>query len=105
MLVARRAGIDVAGVGMPGHFVISLGGATYLDPFNRARALSREDCLSFLERTGFGRDESLIAETPDRFVLARMLANLLNVYKKRSEPDLVERYRRLFDLFRGSAGM
>lgn len=43
MEVGRRRGIEVVGVGMPGHFLIGAAGA-YIDVFDGARVLDREGC-------------------------------------------------------------
>lgn len=45
-LVAERAGVEAHGIGMPGHFILRLGGpeGTLVDPFNRGQRLSVEAC-------------------------------------------------------------
>lgn len=103
LLVCRRLELEVEGIGMPGHFLLSIGrtGDSFLDPFHRARSLTRAECLAYLERAGYGRDESLLAPTPSRFIVARMLVNLLNVYRRRKDIDSAERYRRMFECVRG----
>lgn len=103
VLVGRRAGLAVFGVGMPGHFLVRVGESLFLDPFNRGRILRREDCLGYLKEGGFGADESLLRPTPDRLIVARMLANLQNAYKKREDVTKADRYHRLFVLVRGAA--
>lgn len=103
LLVCRRLELEVEGIGMPGHFLLSIGrtGDSFLDPFHRARSLTRAECLAYLERAGYGRDQSLLAPTPNRFIVARMLVNLLNVYRRRKDSDNAERYRRMFECVRG----
>lgn len=103
VLVGRRAGLAVFGVGMPGHFLVRVGESLFLDPFNRGRILQREDCLGYLKEGGFGADESLLCPTSDRLIVARMLANLQNAYKKREDVTKADRYHRLFMLVRGAA--
>jgi len=47
MEVGRRVGIDIAGVGLPGHFIVSaaVGGRSILfDPFHGGRILTPEEC-------------------------------------------------------------
>jgi regulator of sirC expression with transglutaminase-like and TPR domain len=102
ILVASRLGVALHGVGMPRHFLCRLDGGrgVFLDPFGGGRELRVEDCLDFLDRSGFGRDEELLAPTPSRYILARMLANLQLVFKRRGDVDSAERYGRLFDAMR-----
>ena len=64
MAVGARAGMEIAGVGLPGHFVARATAgkrAVFFDPFNGGRVLTREDCEKLVEQvTG----ESFAA-TPD----------------------------------------
>ena len=79
MFVANRAGIDLHGVNLPGHFIARVG-ETYIDPFHSGRILSLADCAEILSRQQIElADEHL--ETPGtREVVARMLANLSHAY-------------------------
>jgi regulator of sirC expression with transglutaminase-like and TPR domain len=78
--VARRVGVDVAPIGMPGHFLVldSTSGA-YCDPFDDGRSLDVDGCRRrFHEVMGSARafGPELLAPVSTRAVLARMLANL-----------------------------
>jgi regulator of sirC expression with transglutaminase-like and TPR domain len=79
--VARRRGVTVHGVGMPGHFLVQDAGdrTHWCDPFNGGVVLTRDDCAQlFLVAHGGARpleDADLAAASP-RAILARMLANL-----------------------------
>ena len=56
--VARRAGVPVFGVGLPGHFVVKLLGADreiLVDPFHGGAVLTEEDCQARLNRIFEGR--------------------------------------------------
>ncbi len=91
--VARAAGVPLEGISFPGHFLVrySLGdsGATIgrdllvIDPFNRGRLLSQEDCLA-LVREHLGAesewDPSLLRPATRRQIVLRMLANLKRAY-------------------------
>src|SRR3989442_11414643 len=47
MAVGRRAGLEVAGVGLPGHFIakaVAGGPENLFDPFHRGRRLSPQQC-------------------------------------------------------------
>jgi regulator of sirC expression with transglutaminase-like and TPR domain len=76
----RRIGVDLAPIGMPGHFLVRDEAAgVYCDPFGGGVLLDAEGCR---ERFGvmFGTqrtfDASFLNRTPSRAVLARVLANL-----------------------------
>jgi regulator of sirC expression with transglutaminase-like and TPR domain len=88
--IGTRAGLTVEGVGFPGHFLVRLGGSTgiYLDPFFRARTLSRE-ALERLLRRALGDAAHMapehLAPVSTRAIVARMLTNLKAVYESRKE--------------------
>ena len=87
MEVARRIGVPLSGVGMPGHFLLKhhdvAGRETLIDCFNRGEVLSRQDCQTRLDEIYSGE----VALRPEflhpisrRQILARMLNNLKIVY-------------------------
>ncbi len=85
--VARRMGLPIVGVGLPGHFIAKYDGGVseiLFDPFEGGRVLTRQDCQARLDALYGGalrlQDEHL-APTPPRQVLARMLRNLKGVYQ------------------------
>jgi regulator of sirC expression with transglutaminase-like and TPR domain len=87
MEVARRVGFPVAGVGMPGHFLLKhydvVGGEIFIDAFNRGSILSPEDCQQRLDEV-YGGQVDLRAEylqpVAHREILGRMLNNLRQIY-------------------------
>jgi regulator of sirC expression with transglutaminase-like and TPR domain len=87
MEVARRVGFPLAGVGMPGHFLLKHYGVdgqeTLIDCFNRGSILSRQECQSRLHEIYSGeialRPEFLLPVSR-RQILTRMLNNLKTVY-------------------------
>jgi regulator of sirC expression with transglutaminase-like and TPR domain len=87
LAVAARVGAPMAGIGMPGHFVVAdLAGPepVYLDPFDRWRALSPADCARLVEATaGVRFRPEFLQPVPDRAILARTLANLRGSYMRR----------------------
>jgi regulator of sirC expression with transglutaminase-like and TPR domain len=87
LAVARRAGVPMAGIGMPGHFVVAdlTGGAPeYLDPFDGWRRRSVEELAAIVRRTsGLPMRAEFLAPTADRAILARTLANLRGSYLRR----------------------
>lgn len=103
VLVGRRLGLPVFGVGMPGHFIVQCGeqDPVLLDPFDGGRRLTRDACMQFLSREGFGASESFLAVVSDRRILARMIGNLVHCYRRRDEAGLEARYGRLFEAASG----
>jgi len=93
--VGRRVGLDLHGIGLPGHFITGLGvggDRILLDPFNRGRILTADSCQSVVTKA-VGRPiplrESHFARVGKRQFLARMLNNLRAVFWKREEWDKV----------------
>lgn len=92
--VGRRLGLDLEGVGFPGHFLVQVeAGQAYLDPFDRGRLLERSDCIALFrrqvgkERTPF--EERYLAPVTSRQMLVRMLHNMLSVSIRDREPERV----------------
>lgn len=86
MEVARRVGLEMLGVGMPGHFLVRLPrteGDLLIDPFNKGRILQLEDCQNRLQEV-YGpaaRLEPYMVESVDRRqILGRMMNNLKQIW-------------------------
>lgn len=89
MEVARRLGIAVEGVGLPGHFVVRLVECgAYVDPFTGRADLGEQDCA---DRVGSAHghpvqlDRSMLAGQTNQQILTRVLRNLLEIYRTRGE--------------------
>jgi regulator of sirC expression with transglutaminase-like and TPR domain len=85
--VGRRIGVPLAGVGLPGHFLVRHEGVppVLLDPFNGGLSLSVEDCEALMARLYADRivfTPSLLAPIDNRAILARMLNNLRQVFQR-----------------------
>lgn len=91
MEVARRAGVHVEGVGLPGHFIVRvvLGGHGLLvDPFHGGVLLTEADCQGRLDRIFAGRVKiasEMLAATGRREILGRMLRNLKAIFMRRED--------------------
>ncbi len=89
--VARRAGVAVEGVSLPGHFIVRLvtdEGGMLVDPFHAGVRLSEADCQKRLDRIYDGKmklDPTMLASCGSRAMLARMLRNLKVIYVKRGD--------------------
>ncbi len=102
-LMARRVGLPIVGIGMPGHFICryqSSTDAVFVDAFNRGKILTRADCIAYLRDSGHGfREKHLTPATPVAALL-RMCANLLGIYADRGlteERKRFERYMRALE--------
>ncbi|MFZ5861926.1 MAG: SirB1 family protein [Nitrospirota bacterium] len=85
LLLAERLKLPFVGIGMPGHFLLRYGAdpsGPYLDPFGNGRVLSREDCLAWLRASGLPVTPGLFHPVGPRYIVARMLRNLIGVFTK-----------------------
>jgi regulator of sirC expression with transglutaminase-like and TPR domain len=86
MEVGRRRGIDVHGVGMPGHFLVGSTAGRWYDPFYGGVELDLDGCIDRFaqvhERTGFRA--GFLAPVGPLAILDRVLANLQNALAARA---------------------
>jgi regulator of sirC expression with transglutaminase-like and TPR domain len=84
--VGTRAGLPVAGVGLPGHFVaraVGDGREVVFDPFHGGRQLTPEQCGILVEQvtgTPFEATPEQLRPAPLGAIVLRMLTNLKGVY-------------------------
>jgi regulator of sirC expression with transglutaminase-like and TPR domain len=91
--IGRRVGLETAGVGFPGHFLARCG-SRFVDCFH-GRTLDRDGCRDLLATLSAGRlrfEAGMLADSPPRDVLARMLNNLRAVYAQRADWPRVLRF-------------
>jgi len=102
--VARRAGVSASPVGFPGHFLVRIDDPErrlVVDPFHGGSALDEVALAELLRRSGskLRYSSDLIAPTPVRQVVARMLMNLRGIYASHGDfPRLLVVIDRLIDL-------
>jgi regulator of sirC expression with transglutaminase-like and TPR domain len=88
-----RLGLPLAGVGMPGHFLVGYYPpyqVQYVDVFNQGRMIGREDCILMLRGMyggGFVFQEEHLAPVDKRQILTRMLTNLKAIYTQQEDWD------------------
>ena len=87
MEVARRVGLVVFGVGMPGHFLLKLydvnGQQTFIDAFHSGHLLSTAECEVRMEEVYEGQLQvrpEFTNTVGKRQILTRMLNNLRSIY-------------------------
>lgn len=101
VFVGKRLGLPVAGVGMPGHFLVKLEGETpteFIDCFNGGTVLREQDCEKFITASGLAFDSKLLEKSSTSTMLARMLRNLLSIYEQESEEQMARRVRAFLEL-------
>ena len=103
--VARRVGLPVEGIGLPGHFIVrhrDRGGVRYIDPFHQGRLLTVEDCRNLVADLSNGALElqpAMLEPVDARQILTRMLINLKNAYVQEGQFDrAIPVVERLLDL-------
>jgi regulator of sirC expression with transglutaminase-like and TPR domain len=86
MELGRRAGLQIDGVGLPGHFLVAArreDEMVMLDAFAGGRVVGDEDCIQRLRQI-YGPtatlDQAMLATVPKRAMLFRMLNNLKQIY-------------------------
>ena len=91
MEVGRRVGLEIMGIGLPGHFCVGakIGRElVMLDPFASGRALDRADAEAIASRA-VGRAVKLtdahFAPTSRTQIVVRMLRNLEGIYARRED--------------------
>lgn len=90
MEVGRRIGVPLAGVSMPGHFLVrdKVDPSVFVDPFARGIELDRLGCevrFRAVHGPGANFDPAFLEPVGRRSIMARMLANLETVAMGRSD--------------------
>ena len=96
LLLGQRLRVPVAGIGLPGHFLVGLRTEpVFIDCFHQGALLTEKDCARLLRDYGVEFDRRYLAPCSHAHILARMLRNLIAVYETRQETRDVRRFRRL----------
>lgn len=104
LLVGRRLGLPLYGIGMPGHFLVKFESERYkifVDCFNAGALLTEKDCARFLMQAGYGFEEKYLQKSPTRSILIRTLKNLVAIYSKTDEPVKGSRLTRFMQVLDG----
>ena len=96
LLLGQRLGVPVAGIGLPGHFLVGLRTEpVFIDCFHQGTLLTDKDCARLLQNHGVEFDRRYLEPYSQAQILARMLRNLIAVYEIRQETTEGQRFRRL----------
>jgi len=84
LAVARRAGITIEGINLPGHFIARHGDILF-DPYNGGTQLSESDVEAILAKQHLPMQPSYLAAATPRQMLSRVLVNLAHIYTRDEE--------------------
>ncbi|MCF7804498.1 MAG: hypothetical protein K9N46_09670 [Candidatus Marinimicrobia bacterium] len=105
LLVARRVDIPLAGVGIPGHFMLKFTGGAgetsepYVDPFYAGRMLGRAAVQRFCIRTGAGFREYYLEPVTDTDIVERMLRIMVMRFTRAEKNSQLRRMHTLLRLY------
>lgn len=89
ILIARRLGLQICGVGMPGHYIVKYRTATgediLFDPWDRGAIISRRHCAELVGSWGVVLADHHLDVTNDRATLQRMCRNLIKPFWRRND--------------------
>lgn len=83
LLLARRTGMPVAGIGLPGHFICRFQTPQvelFIDCFRRGALLHKADCIKYLMQSGYGLIEGQLSPVTARQMIQRMCRNLVTTF-------------------------
>jgi serine protease Do len=97
MELARRIGLNVVGIGLPGHFVTRQipkeGEGPFIDVFERGQLLTLEQAKKKAEEFTHGEiDDELLKPVSKKQIIIRMLHNLLRVAQGLQDIEMGLRY-------------
>lgn len=81
--VGWRLGLELQGIGLPGHFIIRAPSGTLIDPAGGGRPLTPDDCQALLRRSvgdGLLFHPGMLRPSGRREILARILRNLRGLH-------------------------
>lgn len=110
MEIARRVGVNVVGVGLPGHFVVrhepKTGKKQLIDPFDGGKRLSRKEADEMVKSmTGRPLEDKFLATQSKRDILVRMLHNLFGLARNKQDVEPMLSYVDTIILIDPDAGL
>ncbi|HLH55673.1 MAG TPA: transglutaminase-like domain-containing protein [Verrucomicrobiae bacterium] len=97
LLLARRLGLPLTGIGLPGHFICryqSSSAEVYVDVFNRGKFLTKADCVQYLLQGNYSVREDYLAPVTPRRLLLRICGNLHQIYLHLEQSEAATRLQR-----------
>ena len=106
MEVGKRLGMDLEGVGMPGHFLVRVRSSqdeVLVDPFHRGIFISEQECAIRLQQfvgETVSWDRRYVDGVSDRELIMRKLRNLLAIYSSRKDHIRIKTLEEWMDALR-----
>lgn len=92
LLIAKRLGIPLSGINLPGHFILKYTGGTeeyFIDPYNNGIIISLKEAADFIENIGMTNEDfkniPYLKPATDKEIVLRVIRNLVEVYKKEND--------------------
>ncbi|MEO0651123.1 MAG: transglutaminase family protein [Planctomycetota bacterium] len=108
LFVARRAGLRVAPVALPGHVILRLysrNRSMLIDPFDGGAVRTRKECLGFLLERGLSPRAEWFADATDAALFQRHLINLANSHRQRGRATTARRLQDIAGIVAGRRGL
>ncbi len=97
LMLARRLRLPMAGIGLPEHFICRYQSSIeefYVDVFNRGKLWTKANCIQYLVSRNYPVQDEHLAPVSSRRMLARICANLQQVYQQQGLPEEATRVQR-----------
>ncbi len=102
IFLSHRAGMNVVGINMPGHFIVRHGEVLF-DPFHGCRILTKEDCGEILRCQGIEPGPACFQQASPRRILQRILSNLVYAFDRKEDAGKAALTRRWMHALRREA--
>lgn len=93
LLLGQRLQLPLKGVGMPMHFLLRYDDGTrsfYIDAFNNGSMITRDQCRQMMTRSGFPFADNMLEPVSNKYMIERMLRNLLFAYQQSGNHEEVK---------------
>lgn len=95
--LARRLGVKIVGVGLPGHFLVrhlpSAGDGSLIDVFDRGKTFTRQEAMAQVVGTsGLEWKESFLDAQTKKQIIIRMLRNLMGLARDAADSERMLSY-------------
>jgi len=100
LFLARRIGMPIAGIGLPGHFICRHQSTTsemFVDCYRRGALLTKSDCVKYLLQSGQGLMDGQLSPVSPQRILQRMCRNLVTTYGHLEETEEAARVQRYLE--------
>jgi len=109
ILTARRLGLPICGVGMPGHYIVKYRTGDddddiLFDPWGGGEIISRQHCAELVGSWGVVLEDHHLDVTSDRATLQRMCRNLIRPFWRRNDQQRLGHVVRFLHMLEDEGG-